>query len=182
MKIRTRSLAGRPLRRSPVLIVAVTVAALPVLFGTVRAAIPDGATGKISGCYAISGGSLRVIDTDAVPGCRADENRLDWSQTGPPGPTGPTGATGPTGPQGPPGTSGYHLESTAVAVSGGGDITVNVLCAGGAKPFGGGFNLSANVLSVLASYPDAGGWVLRVHNGGVAGATVIGWVVCAAVS
>jgi hypothetical protein len=74
------------------------------LAGTAYATIPAG-DGVIDGCYAKSGGTLRVIDA-AVTTCKSGETALSWSQQGVPGPTGAPGAPGPTGPQGEPGDPG----------------------------------------------------------------------------
>ena len=77
------------------------------LAGTAYAAIPGG-DGTIHGCYAKSGGTLRVIDASGNT-CKSGETALDWNQQGVPGPQGPTGAkgdTGPTGAQGPQGEPG----------------------------------------------------------------------------
>jgi len=74
------------------------------LAGTAYATIPGG-DGVIHGCYAKSGGTLRVIDA-SVTNCKAGETALDWSQHGIPGPTGDRGAPGPAGPQGDPGAPG----------------------------------------------------------------------------
>jgi len=62
----------------------------------------------IHGCYAKSGGTLRVIDA-GVTSCKSSETSLDWNvqgPAGPAGPEGPAGAVGPAGPQGPAGPGG----------------------------------------------------------------------------
>ena len=68
------------------------------------ATIPD-SSGTIHGCYAKSGGSLRVIDA-TVTGCKSGETSLDWNVQGQPGPQGPEGPAGPQGPTGPQGAIG----------------------------------------------------------------------------
>jgi collagen triple helix repeat protein len=93
--------------------------ALVGIVSVVRASIPD-ASGVLHGCYQMSDGQLRIIDS-AVGGCRASELAVQWNQQGPQGPIGPpgpqgpqgvqgpkglTGATGPQGPAGPPGPAG----------------------------------------------------------------------------
>lgn len=75
--------------------------------GAAYATIPD-SSGVVHGCYAKSGGSVRVVDT-SVDACKANETALDWNVQGPPGPQGPQGPqgqAGPTGPQGPAGPAG----------------------------------------------------------------------------
>jgi hypothetical protein len=74
------------------------------LAGTAYATIPGG-DGVIHGCYAKSGGTLRVIDA-SVTNCKSGETALNWSQQGVPGPQGPQGEKGEPGEQGPPGPAG----------------------------------------------------------------------------
>jgi hypothetical protein len=85
---------------------AVIVAAgmLVAAAGIAYATIPD-VNGVIHGCYAKSGGSLRVID-DTVTNCKSTETSLNWNVTGPQGPQGPAGPQGQQGPQGPQGPQG----------------------------------------------------------------------------
>lgn len=85
-------LHGR-VRLAALLVVAAGLAA----GGIAYASIPD-SNGVIQGCYAKSRGQLRVIDTDKGQTCTANENPLNWNQTGPLGPPGPPGPPGPTGP------------------------------------------------------------------------------------
>jgi hypothetical protein len=61
--------------------VAMTVALAAAVGGVAYATIPDPA-GTIHGCYARSGGSLRVID-DSVTNCKSTETSLDWNVQGP---------------------------------------------------------------------------------------------------
>ena len=85
-----------------------TAAAVLVAAGVAYATIPDG-NGVIQGCYATSGGSLRVIDSTAGAACAKKETAISWNQTGPEGPAGqagPQGAAGAQGPQGPGGPQG----------------------------------------------------------------------------
>jgi Collagen triple helix repeat (20 copies) len=112
----------RMLRRSVVL--AVVAAVLAAAAGVAYAQIPDGG-GVIHGCYAKSGGALRVID-GSVTNCKSTETSLNWNQMGPQGPvgpqgpmgpTGPTGPAGPTGPQGPKGDTGPQGPAGANGVS-----------------------------------------------------------------
>jgi Collagen triple helix repeat (20 copies) len=121
----------RVVRKHHVVAAAAAVAALLVAAGVAYATIPDG-SGVIHGCYARSGGSLRVID-NGVTNCRSGETALQWNVQGPPGPqgqqgtTGPqgpagaegaTGPQGPAGPQGPSGSShGYLASTNQVAVA-----------------------------------------------------------------
>src|SRR6476469_7158536 len=86
---------------------AIAAGVLLVLAGFAYATIPD-SSGAIHGCYARSGGSLRVIDA-TVTNSKAGETSLDWNvqgQQGPQGPQGADGHAGPSGPQGPQGPIG----------------------------------------------------------------------------
>ena len=67
---------------------------------TAFAVIP-GADGKISGCYDLKSGELRVVDGSAK--CKSTEASITWNQAGPVGPRGPVGPAGATGPAGPAG-------------------------------------------------------------------------------
>src|SRR6478672_13022873 len=92
-------------RRIPAAL-AIAAGVLLVLAGVAYATIPD-SSGAIHGCYARSGGSLRVIDA-TVTNCKAGETSLDWNVQGQQGPQGPNGPAGPAGPQGPQGTTGLQ--------------------------------------------------------------------------
>jgi lamin tail-like protein/collagen triple helix repeat protein len=81
------------------------VGVLLALAGGVAYATIPGIDGVIHGCYAKSGGALRVID-GSVTGCKSGETSLDWNMRGPAGPQGAAGAVGPIGPAGPAGASG----------------------------------------------------------------------------
>jgi hypothetical protein len=110
---------------------AAVFAAVLAAGGIAYATIPDSG-GVIHGCYAKSGGSLRVID-DSVTNCKSTETALNWNiqgQQGPVGPAGPQGLqgfAGPQGPQGPVGPTGpagpsgfshaYFASSKQVAVA-----------------------------------------------------------------
>src|SRR6476646_10505785 len=99
-------------RRIPAAL-AIAAGVLLVLAGVAYATIPD-SSGAIHGCYARSGGSLRVIDA-TVTNCKAGETSLDWNVQGQQGPQGPNG---PAGPQGPSGLShGYLASSNQVPVA-----------------------------------------------------------------
>src|SRR6185312_9770580 len=102
-------------RRIPAAL-AIAAGVLLVLAGVAYATIPD-SSGAIHGCYARSGGSLRVIDA-TVTNCKAGETSLDWNVQGQQGPQGPNGPAGPAGPQGPSGLShGYLASSNQVPVA-----------------------------------------------------------------
>src|SRR4051794_27903779 len=83
--------------------IAVTAAGVGVAIAT--GAIP-GAGGTVSGCYAKSDGTLRVIDADLGKTCTSKEVALAWNRQGVAGPPGATGQTGATGPQGATGAQG----------------------------------------------------------------------------
>jgi hypothetical protein len=87
-------------------LVLVAIAGGALLGGAAYATIPDGG-GVIHGCYAKSGGSLRVVD-DTVTNCKSGETSLQWGVQGPQGPQGPQGAQGPQGPQGAQGPQGQQ--------------------------------------------------------------------------
>ena len=72
-------------RRSIRLLVGTTV--LLALFAGVAYATIPGSDGVIRGCYAKSGGTLRVIDA-SVTNCKASETALNWNVGGPAGPPG----------------------------------------------------------------------------------------------
>jgi hypothetical protein len=94
---------GLPLRRRGRLVALAFLAAL-ALTAVAYATIPD-SSGVIHGCYAKSGGALRVIDA-SVTNCKSGETALPWNASGPAGPSGPGGASGPSGPSGASGPSG----------------------------------------------------------------------------
>src|SRR5207237_955822 len=83
--------------------IAAVALAMP---SAVIASIPD-ANGVIHGCYNITNGSQRVIDT-AVDSCKPGETAIQWNQTGPQGPQGLQGPQGPQGLQGPQGPQGLQ--------------------------------------------------------------------------
>jgi hypothetical protein len=122
--------------------------ATAALAGTAYATIPAG-DGAIHGCYAKSGGTLRVVDA-SVTNCTAGETALDWSQQGQPGPKGDPGAPGPAGPQGTqgePGTPGavagrerVFAQSGVPSSSDHQEASVN--CPAGKVPVGGGANIA----------------------------------------
>ena len=85
---------------------AIALAAMLAAAGVAYATIPDSA-GTIHGCYAKSGGSVRVIDA-GVTNCKSTETSLDWNVQGQQGPQGAQGPQGPAGPQGGPGPQGQQ--------------------------------------------------------------------------
>jgi hypothetical protein len=94
---------GKLSRRMARLVVLVGVL-MAVAAGVAWATIP-GSTGVINGCYAKSGGTLRVID-GTVTNCTSKETSLNWNVQGAKGDTGATGSAGPVGPAGPKGDTG----------------------------------------------------------------------------
>jgi hypothetical protein len=88
------------------LLVPVAVVAMALLGGVAYATIPDGG-GAIHGCYARSGGALRVID-NTVTNCKAGETALQWGVQGPQGPQGLQGPQGVQGQQGIQGVQGQQ--------------------------------------------------------------------------
>jgi hypothetical protein len=118
--------------------VPAVLAMLALSAGLVTASIPNSLTGVISGCYAKSGGTLRVIDAQAGETCKKGELSVWWNQTGPPGPTGAPGEQGPPGPPGPAsltalaGTECVRQNATSgtVVVTVGNDDSVTITCEG----------------------------------------------------
>jgi hypothetical protein len=90
----------RIVTRALILAAALAVAAG---LGVASATIPSSG-GKIFGCYAKSGGALRVVQ--AGQKCKSGEQSLFWNQQGPKGDPGAPGARGATGPAGPKGATG----------------------------------------------------------------------------
>jgi collagen triple helix repeat protein len=90
--------------RNRVATAALAALAALALSGIAYATIPDD-NGVIHGCYAKSGGSLRVIDA-GVTNCSKSETSLNWNVKGATGPVGPQGAQGAQGAQGPQGPAG----------------------------------------------------------------------------
>jgi hypothetical protein len=88
------------------LLVPIAVAGMALLGGVAYATIPDGG-GVIHGCYAKSGGALRVID-NTVTNCKTGETALQWGVQGPQGLQGPQGPQGPQGLQGIQGVQGQQ--------------------------------------------------------------------------
>ena len=85
-------------------LIAIGAAAALVLgAGIAYATIPSG--NVINGCYARSGGTLRVID-GGVTNCKSSETSLNWNVQGPQGAIGPQGTQGATGAQGAAGATG----------------------------------------------------------------------------
>lgn len=61
---------------------ATTALAIAAGISTALAAIPDSGTGTITGCSAISGGALRVIDAQGGASCTGSERRITWPSKG----------------------------------------------------------------------------------------------------
>ena len=73
--------------------VSAVAALVLVLAGGVAYATIPAADGTITGCYARSGGTLRVIDP-SVTNCKQGETQITWSQSGEPGPAGTARTSG----------------------------------------------------------------------------------------
>jgi YVTN family beta-propeller protein len=67
------------------------------------AAIPNSTTDVITGCYAKSDGSLRVIDAQKGAKCASGELKVSWNQKGQRGQRGQRGRVGRSGARGPAG-------------------------------------------------------------------------------
>ena len=143
---RARARVSRPRLRRRTLVKAGAVAAgLLAVGGVAYATIPT--NGVISGCYAKSGGNLRVIDA-TTGSCSSKETSLNWNVAGAQGPAGPTGPAGPAGddgaagPAGPAGISGYELvtqSSTYVSPFDPDRLDVRPECPAGKRFLGGGY-------------------------------------------
>jgi hypothetical protein len=97
------------------IVASLIAGAVAVGGGLAYATIPNGAV--IHGCYARSGGAVRVIDGD-VTSCKPSETSLDWNAQGPAGQQGPAGPSGPAGPRGPQGDTGPVGQSGPQGASG----------------------------------------------------------------
>ena len=119
-------------RRSRLAVAGVAALVALVAVTVASATIPDSG-GAIHGCYAKSGGALRVID-GSVTNCKSTETSLTWNQTGP---AGPAGSTGPAGPPGPVGTAvayGY-VDHTGTTVSDSFNLSAANLTPAGASSY-----------------------------------------------
>src|SRR5438128_1132163 len=86
------SQGGSAMRR--IVITAAVAVAVAISGGAIAyASIPD-SSGVIHGCYTVSGGALRVIDTAKGQTCATGQHGLNWNQKGPRGPAGPAGVSG----------------------------------------------------------------------------------------
>jgi hypothetical protein len=141
------------------------------LAGTAYATIPGG-DGIIHGCYAKSGGTLRVIDA-SVTKCKDGETSLDWSQQGLPGPKGDPGAPGPAGPQGEPGLpgapgglAGYEFEFAKSAQNSNTFRDVLADCPNGKRAVGGGATVVPREVEVAldSTGPAGEGWAASAHE------------------
>jgi hypothetical protein len=81
----------RSIARSALKVWAV-VLAVALVGGFALADIPN--SGIIHGCYKVTGGALRVIDTSSGQRCTSKERALPWNQQGPAGTNGADGTNG----------------------------------------------------------------------------------------
>jgi hypothetical protein len=162
--------------RSPKFWVAGAIATV-ALAATAYANIPD-RQGVVHGCFAKSGGTLRVIDA-SVTNCKSGETALSWNQQGVPGPKGDAGEPGPPGPQGaqgepgaPGGLAGYVRFFTQSDENSVFTKTQVANCPSGKVPVGGGgridrINASFTDVPEVAlgqSEPTATGWRVEAHE------------------
>jgi hypothetical protein len=153
------------------IITAAIAVAVAISGGAIAyASIPD-SSGVIHGCYTVSGGALRVIDTAKGQTCATGQHSLNWNQKGP---------RGPAGPPGPAGVSGYGVARCTVAQDGttgnyfvasssGGTCSVTgavhivghalLVCPTGDKAFSGSSTSAAanGVLVAMDAMPNADG-------------------------
>jgi hypothetical protein len=138
------------------------------LAGTAYATIPA-EDGVIHGCYAKSGGTLRVIDA-SVTTCKSGETALSWSQHGVPGPTGDPGEQGEPGAPG--GLAGYVRTFTQSDETSVNSKTQTVPCPSGKVPVGGGARvdrvtgsfISVPEVALDRSEPIDTGWAATAHE------------------
>lgn len=117
-----------------------------------------GPDGTIHACYAINGGTLRVIDSDAS--CKLLEKKLSWNQKGAKGDPGPKGDQGAKGDPGPPGSGfgGLQVTSDLVEVPAGSARWAKALawCPEGKKVIGGGGTATEASVGGLGGLPVYG--------------------------
>ena len=161
------------------LIVIAVVGGLVLAGSVAYAAIPDGG-GVIHGCYLKAVGTLRVIDSPGQHCLNGLETPLNWSQTG---------AEGPSGPTGPAGISGYEekVASDFITLAPGDSQGIDVTCPSGKNALGGGGLAAGAHLTLMGTGPSGVNhdrWFAVFANttGGVAGATVEVYAICANVS
>jgi hypothetical protein len=147
--------------------------AVAAFAGTAYATILGG-DGVIRGCYAKSGGTLRVIDA-SVTDCKAGETALSWSQQGQPGPKGDPGqpgGPGPQGEQGEPGVAGglagYEIVVAQTEFSGDDSKFQRANCPAGKLAVGGGAFLQGEFSGVALDHSeprsDGLGWDAQAHE------------------
>ena len=101
--------------------------------GVAVAAIPD-ASGTLTGCYAKTGGQLRLIDAQAGATCTSKETAITWNQSGPAGPAGPAGQNGATN---------VTTRLKTISIPAGGTADGIVYCETGERATGGSGALQA---------------------------------------
>jgi hypothetical protein len=150
---RSAAMRKRPRGAAParLAIALAVVLALSVGIGVSSGAIPSGG-GKIYGCFAKSGGAVRVIDKAKQQKCKSNEQKLNWNQQGQKGDTGPQGAKGPKGDPGPTGNAAALKaravrESTTIAA--GDTFRFDIRCAPGEVASGGGVSPNGEIARVL---------------------------------
>jgi hypothetical protein len=145
---------------------------------------PVGADGVIHGCYQKFNGALHLVAADD-PACRANEQPIVWSQTGPKGEKGDAGVkgdagekggkgdTGAPGAPGRAGVSGYEIRVNDFTVPAGAAGVASASCPAGKKVVGGGAWLFSGDLSdpvtphVVQSAPvDDSTWEVKIDAGG----------------
>jgi hypothetical protein len=150
-----------PTTRRVISATALSGALLVLLCGIAFATIPNG--GVIYGCYAKSGGALRVIDR-SVTNCKASETSLDWNVQG------PAGAAGPPGPQGVPGMSGREVVVGSELMLDPNEFgSAEAVCPAGKSTTGGGFLADKAPIHVVETGPYASSeladrWFVYGHN------------------
>jgi hypothetical protein len=182
-------------------VVALAVGLVAVLVGggVALATIP-GSGGVISGCYAKSTGSLRVVDASTAQ-CKGGEVPLTWNQTGPQGlkgdtgvqgtkgdqgaqgpqgvkgDTGPIGLTGPTGPQGPRGPITPPAYEEAYGVPGFAwwleNKTITATCPNGKTAVSGLYSQDNTEILDSEPTPDLKGWTVTFQGKAPAGSIML---------
>ena len=168
----TMSIRGRSAVAS-----VLTVGLFAGSFSVGLAAIPDGTTGVITGCYRMSTGALRVVDAEAGATCGNSEMTVHWNQKGPQGPRGEQGPEGPpghdglqgeqgpVGPQGPQGEEGPPGPAATIVVDdarhnffiGPGQDHAEADCPTGWYATGGGYQITSFPIDFQDPYVNAAG-------------------------
>ena len=142
------------MKHKKLLLAVIVGLAVCLVGGSIAFATIPGGDGVIHGCYAKSGGGLRVIDA-SVTNCGKNETALDWNVQGPKGDKGDQGVKGDKGDQGIQGIQGVQGNQGIQGNQGPSGVS-HVYQAGG-----GSVSLNANTPTTILSLSlPAGKFVL----------------------